>query len=374
MKAQIVIDLGFGDSGKGHTVDSLCIDAKHPIVVRFSGGQQCGHGVYMSEEKFHTHASFGSGTLRGVPSYFMNTCTMYLNNMLQEWVEFRHKGITPELYLHPLVKVTTPYDVAFNRMTHKCDDHGTVGLGVGATMDRSLNTGYKVFAMDFLTPTILLQKLEAVKKYYSDKVNLLGYSEEEFEEYYVKEEEAFKANMKHASTMFKIKDYQYLVAYETLIFEGSQGVMLDMDHGTFPNVTYAHTTCANAMEVANHLCDEVEMYYVTRCYLTRHGNGWLPEGENLQLINNHMETNQLCEYQGMFKTREISAELLNYALNVDECYISSSPVSKSLVITCLDQLPEFDPIKLYEGLTTNFNAVYTSNSHISSSLSSRKLI
>ena len=72
MKAQIVVGLGFGDEGKGITTDYLCSQNANSLVVRFSGGQQCGHNVCLGELS-HVHSNFGSGTLRGVPSFFLRT-------------------------------------------------------------------------------------------------------------------------------------------------------------------------------------------------------------------------------------------------------------------------------------------------------------
>src|SRR5215217_5832113 len=119
MKVSVVVDLAFGDSGKGVTVDSLCMDTGNPIVIRFSSGQQCGHTVYLDEKTSHIHSNFGSGTLRGVPSYFTRDCCMYLNTLAVEYAELEEKtGRKPVVTYHPLSIITTPYDVAFNRI---CD-------------------------------------------------------------------------------------------------------------------------------------------------------------------------------------------------------------------------------------------------------------
>ena len=76
-KAQIVLGSLLGDEGKGITTDYLC--KKNPfgtIVVRFSGGHQAGHNVKIGKVS-HVHSNLGSGTLRGVPSYFSEHCTFY---------------------------------------------------------------------------------------------------------------------------------------------------------------------------------------------------------------------------------------------------------------------------------------------------------
>jgi len=167
MEASIVVGLQFGDEGKGMSTDYLC--SLYPkdttVVVRFSGGQQAGHTVIHNGIK-HIHSNFGSGTLRGIPSYFSEHCCIYLNTIDTERSVLKEKGIEPKLTVHPLAKLTTPYDVAYNRIIEKINNHGSCGLGVGTTMKRHNETGYKLYAIDLVYPQLLLQKLENIKNYY----------------------------------------------------------------------------------------------------------------------------------------------------------------------------------------------------------------
>jgi len=64
-----------------------------------------------------------------------------------------------------------------------------------------------------------------------------------------------------------------------------------MDHGIFPNVTYSNTTCKNAVEICNKLNIFPDIYYITRCYQTRHGNGWMSNIKSFPIKNNKFETN-----------------------------------------------------------------------------------
>jgi adenylosuccinate synthase len=69
-----VIDLGFGDGGKGVAVDNICVNCDAvPLVIRFSGGQQCGHTVMPDAETKHVFSSFGSGTFVGAPTFLRLT-------------------------------------------------------------------------------------------------------------------------------------------------------------------------------------------------------------------------------------------------------------------------------------------------------------
>ena len=115
-----------------------------------------------------------------------------------------------------------------------------------------------------------------------------------------------------------------------------------MDHGIFPNVTYGNTTSKNAMEICDKLSipeGQREIFEVTRCYQTRHGHGWMSNTKPIQLINNQEEINVYNEWQTNFKIAELDYELLNYALTVEKNY--SRGIRKNLVMTCLDQRPDF---------------------------------
>ena len=151
--------------------------------------------------------------------------------------ELEEKGANVELHIHPLAKITTPFDVWQNRNNVRNLDDGTCGKGVGATMKR--NEGqYKLFAIDLIAPRqMLLEKLQKIGYYYG----FLNESEIDAEvDHYLEVIDKIKWN---------ISDYSFLEKYENLIFEGSQGILLDMDHGIFPNVTYANTTSKNASEI-----------------------------------------------------------------------------------------------------------------------------
>lgn len=336
MNAKIVIGLGFGDEGKGRVVDHLCSQASNGIVVRFSGGHQCGHTVTIKEKR-HVHSNYGAGTLRGLPSYFTEHTCFYLNTMEEERRLLRGLGAEPELYIHPLANMTTPYDVAWNRLTEKKNGHGSCGLGIAATMKRNLHTPYKLYAVDTLHPQILFMKLEGIKDYYRRMCKEAGFSEEEFDE--ICPDMRFLA-LCRKNTMFKVMGYDFLFDYEDVIFEGSQGVLLDMDHGIFPNVTYANTTSKNAMEVLKNFSHaRITMYYVTRCYQTRHGNGWMSNEETIELVNNFDETNIHNPWQGWFRTGKLDYGLLNYAIAIEGIYSSQFPCH--LAVTCLDHREGF---------------------------------
>ena len=362
MIGRIVIGSLFGDEGKGITTDYLC--KKNPwstIVVRFSGGQQAGHNVKIGKVS-HIHANFGSGALRGVPSYFSEHCTIYPVTMLRESSELKSKTFDlPQIFYHPLAHLTTPADVAYNRWRERKLNHGSVGIGVGATMKRNIETPLKVYAIDLANIPILFKKCQQIHHYY---VDLIGKDNPEIESYYDEMNQEFPHFNEAVKGMapfieMMIRDYDSLKRYDNIIFEGSQGIMLDMNHGIFPNVTYGNTTSKNALEICKHLdITDIQIFYVTRCYQTRHGVGWMSNEDPITLTNTQDEINVFNEWQKNFRIGEIDYELLNYAHSIDALY--SKDIPKNIVVTCLDQRPGFE--FEYHKLKTRFKQIYNSYS------------
>jgi len=355
--AKIVVGSIWGDEGKGITTDFLCRKKPYDtMVVRFSGGQQAGHNVKIDGVS-HVHSNFGSGTLRGAPSYFSHHCTIYPVTMFREAFELSEKHIPIEHYIHPLVNVTTPADVAWNRLTAPETNHGSCGIGVGATMKRNIESPYKVYGVDLNHIDSLKQKVTSVYRYYKDKLHLDFPRLKILEEIYNEESKYFWKYVEKIN--FEVRPYSFLKEYEDIVFEGSQGILLDMDHGIFPHVTYANTTSKNAISIARDLgIEDIEIFYVTRCYQTRHGEGWMSNQDEIELINTEDEINKFNEWQKDFKVTEIDYDLLNQSFEIDNIYSEGLP--KNLVVTCLDQREnfEFD----YDKLSTKFKKVYNSHS------------
>ena len=96
MKASIVVGLGFGDEGKGKVTDYLCSQySNDSIVIRYCGGPQAAHNVVLENGQSHIHSNFGSGTLRGIVSYFSEHCCIYINTLVNEYYVLVEKGAKP---------------------------------------------------------------------------------------------------------------------------------------------------------------------------------------------------------------------------------------------------------------------------------------
>ena len=352
--SKIVVGLGFGDEGKGRTTSYLCSVTYNPIVVRANGGHQAGHTVVHNGVR-HIFSTFGSGTLQGVPTYWHKNCTFFPTAVFNEHTILKKFLPKPKLYVHPLCPVTTPFDIIYNKEMEKRMGHGSVGVGFGATLQRQ-ESHYKLFVQDLYYENILREKLRNISMHYCrNGLVIEGRVIEDVADDLI---DRFVVMCNDVKEIIEVSDESIIEDYYP-IFEGAQGIMLDQDFGFFPNVTRSNTTSKNALEL---LSGEIakpfrfipEIYYVTRAYQTRHGNGYMTN-ENLcgvQLKNNEHETNKDNEFLGKFRKTVLDIDLLNYALECDNHF--STGITKNLVITCADQTGAFSTAVIGGRISTEF--------------------
>jgi len=249
--------------------------------------------------------------------------------------------------------VTLPLDLDVNHIEEVRNLHGTVGVGFGATIDRC-EKHYNLYVQDLLFDDVWTAKVAEIATYLIKTNKLMQCNMK----YVTEKMEGFVLAVKQMLDIVEIVGEPYLHDKEhRLIFEGAQGILLDKDFGFFPNVTRSNTTSKQAFEM-NQWAKEI--YYVTRCYQTRHGAGFMTNESELNLMNNEKETNKENLYQGKFRTGDLDINLLKYALTCDMNY--SQDIRKNLVITCIDQLKGADPEKLRDWLrsTVDFDKVFIS--------------
>ncbi len=337
----IVLGMGYGDEGKGVFTDYLSSKLDHPVVIRFNGGHQCGHTVVHAEGHFHVFSNFGAGTFRKIPTFFSRFCTIDPTGMARESGALRRLGVSPVLFADPLAMVTTPFDKFYNVNDRANLAHGTVGVGFGATIERNLGP-YKLYVQDLFFPAILGRKLAAVRDYYRIKFKARGLEScIEALELEIMRIEQFMRDVEIARGIIRLLTEKELFAmgFENHIFEGGQGILLDMDFGIFPHVTRSNTTSKNAFEILNRngQIPDATVYYLTRAYQSRHGNGWMSaENYPVTLVNNAHETNGPHGRQGEFRTGILDTDMLRYALQCDANFAGTA--GKQMVVSCMDQL------------------------------------
>lgn len=348
--ASIVIGLGYGDEGKGLVTDYCSSQFPDTLTIRFNGGQQAGHTVCLPGGRRHVFSSFGAGTWRGAATYWSAYCTVSPGALLNEYQALRQLKLKPVLYLDRHCPVTTHYDVLFNRLLENQRGegrHGSCGMGFGQTIARN-EDGLCFSVSELLDGTQAAPKLLEIRRYYireaeKQQLDFTGFDHEAEDLRFLNYITACRNLLN--KTLFLTTEQEIFSnkhSWQQYVFEGAQGVLLDMDYGHFPHVTRSHTSSKNALAMISRngaAFGKVSIFYVSRVYQTRHGEGPMNATQvQLHLKNNEQETNVFNAYQGNFKVAPLDTGALKRAIAHDEIY--SKGIPKNLVLTCADQLNE----------------------------------
>lgn len=350
----IILGCGFGDEGKGMTTDWVSNLYPGGLTVRFSGGHQCGHNVTLEDGTSHVFASFGAGTLRGNPTYIMDHCVFDPQGILKEGDTLREKGAVPVLYVHRDAPMVTPFDKISNINNTETMNHGSVGVGFGATHQRQ-EDHLSLVVGDMMHPSIVEIKLSNIRNHYKDVLKLYSVDViNQMEMDYLLSVDEFLKNPNYSI----VSDYPD--GFDHYVYEGSQGLLLDKDIGFFPHVTRSNTGLQNIIsDIADinednlaeffHTSGSVEIptpqiYIVSRGYATKHGNGYFNNEDQPNFIEGLTEpTNRDTSPQGKFRKGILDLNLLTYGLTkhcqiVDKLNVMGVTLQKNLVVTCLDHL------------------------------------
>lgn len=312
----IVVDLGFGDAGKGATVDWLCsAEAGLGVaaVVRFNGGAQAAHNV-IAEGRHHTFAQFGSGTFSGVPTLLSRHMLVEPIALAGEARQLAALGVPDPLSLLRIdgrALLTTPIHIAANRAREDArgsSRHGSCGRGIGETAWYALEHDAPTVS-DCLHPKVLRVKLQALAAHYGP---LIAPSEHRYEPI------ADLVDMySEFALAVRIVGGEQLARFARrgrLVFEGAQGVLLDEWRGFHPHTTWSTVEPRNAHAMLAEIGTTGDVLGVTRTYMTRHGAGPLPtEDPARHLPEPHNTTGR---YQGEFRSGHFDPILLRYAIAV----------------------------------------------------------
>lgn len=315
-----VVDLGFGDAGKGTVVDWLCATRPVPAVIRFNGGAQAGHNVVTEDGRSHTFAQFGSGTLRGVPTHLSRFMVVDPLALTAEADHLRALGV-PDPYglltVDPEALVATPYHRLANQareLARGSARHGSCGMGVGETMayalDRPLDA---VRAGDLAAPAVLSRKLDQLRAYLESVQASVGPVEGLARTPTVEECVSVLGMVASRLRLAGSAHLRRLRASGACVFEGAQGVLLDEWRGFHPYTTWSTTTFDNVVDLVG---DRFYRLGVLRCFTTRHGVGpMVTEDSDLaeDLVDPHNPTGP---WQGAFRVGHFDAVAHRYAVEV----------------------------------------------------------
>lgn len=337
MKAQIVVDLGFGDSGKGTTVDFLA--TKKSLVVKYCGGPQNAHNV-INEGRHHCFSQFGSGTFKGAGTFISKYCYVDPIALFNEAAHLEELGIEWDrlLAIDGECLIVTPYHAAINQAREyvRTNKHGSCGRGINETVRYAeLFPSDALRVEDFMNEKVALLKIGLLKQYALDEVYSLGIlnNKEIWELVNTRLEEYYEQCKEIADYISLPSNTKWLMNREHLVFEGSQGVLLDQDFGFFPHVTRSYTTDRNARELLKEYDykGDIETIGVIRTYMTRHGYGPFVTEADLDLPE---EFNKKGTWQGDFRVGYLDLPAIKYAIR---CCKQIDYLS----VTHMDRMPEY---------------------------------
>lgn len=280
MKKNIVV-LGtqWGDEGKGKIVDLLTDNAD--AVVRFQGGHNAGHTLIINGHKTVLHL-VPSGILReGVACYIGNGVVVEPEALIKEINELEQAGVDVKsrLRISSAAPVIMPYHIVLDQLREKAKGGkaiGTTGRGIGpAYEDKVARRGIRFG--DLFNPSLFKEKLSETLSYHNFVIeNYFKHDPLDFEVVYqnmLKLAEQLK--VMNSDVTSELHDLQ--TQDKSILLEGAQGSLLDIDHGTYPYVTSSNTTAGAASSGTGLGVTDIDYVLgITKAYTTRVGSGPFP--------------------------------------------------------------------------------------------------
>jgi adenylosuccinate synthase len=279
MPAIVVIGAQWGDEGKGKATDLL--GGQVQWVVRYQGGNNAGHTVVLPDgQKFALHL-IPSGILADdVTNVIGNGVVIDPSVLLDELAGLERRGVdTTRLIVSADAHLIMPYHVAIDRVTERFLGKakiGTTGRGIGpAYQDKIARVGVRV--QDLLDEKILRQKVEAALEF-KNQVLVKVYNRRALDPVRVVDTVLEQADrFAHRITDTRLVLNEALDAGEVVLLEGSQGTLLDVDHGTYPFVTSSNPTAGGACAGSGIGPTRItSVVGILKAYTTRVGSGPFP--------------------------------------------------------------------------------------------------
>ncbi len=280
MSAFVVLGAQWGDEGKGKMTDYLAEEAE--VIVRFQGGNNAGHTVEVGDKQYKLHL-IPSGIL------YDNKLNIIGNGVVVDpkalfteidYLEGEGVSVTPnKLIVSDRAHVIMPYHKVLDKLKEKArgkNDIGTTGKGIGPCYtDKYERSGIRI--CDLIDEEVFKEKLkeniEAKNKYI---INVLGgeaLSYDEILKEYLELAERLRPYVKDTS----VRLYDEIKEDKTVLFEGAQGMLLDIDYGTYPYVTSSNTTaCGVASGAGIGPTMITNAVGIAKAYTTRVGKGPFP--------------------------------------------------------------------------------------------------
>ncbi len=287
MSGTILVGAQWGDEGKGKIIDYLAQNAD--IVVRFNGGGNAGHTILYKGKEMKMHY-IPSGVFNKKQCILGNGVVINPEELLKEIAAVKKVGITPLLQISKRAQVILPHHIEIDRANGK--KIGTTGKGIGpAYMGKMERTNIRMG--ELVKDSAKKDITDILKKKKKEFIAKGIITEKEFAKF------CALTLTKYTTYGKKLKKYIEDTAYvindalrngKNVLFEGAQGVMLDIDFGTYPFVTSSNTIAQGALTGAGANPFYIKKVVgVSKAYTTRVGEGPFPtemKGKNGDILRN----------------------------------------------------------------------------------------
>lgn len=362
-KAIAIIGMNFGDEGKGHITNFLS-DEK-TLNIRFNGGAQSAHAVFLNDGRNHIFHQFGSGSMKGARTLFGSHLIVNPIFFVAEWAALSDKTSLREVFIDPRCRITTPYDMFINEFSsywRKKND--TTGIGINETVERSQFRQLRICMRDLIDKdeknliSILkkikeeyvpwrIQELKLPYNYFQGYLSKMSVSINQIEDVFIN---TIKSMLEFVVVW---PDYNLIDRYlkkerdRKIVFEGAQGFRLDQNRiSLMPYLTRSNTGLQNVFDCLKNVKTKIslDVYLVTRSYLTRHGEGPLWNEVEKPYDNVEEPTNPNNPYQGKMRYGYLNKTWYDEAINETRNYIKRNysksilDIKLSVAFTCLDQI------------------------------------
>lgn len=326
MKIQVVIGANYGDEGKGLVSGCLSREASHShekiLTVFYNGTSQRAH-TFEDE----VYRSMAAGTKYGSDTFYHEK---YVVDPISLFIAFARPIIDPRC------RIILPCDVITNRNKENergTDRHGSCGFGLFEAVKRSKDIAYDIRMKDLVGPTSeLLKKISKIKEKYGE------FNGDLYNEKYFMIARDYILKYCQVQTLEEILNSRH---YDRIIFEGGQGLMLGQNNiSDFPHLTPSNPGSDYIFSDVSRIkgADSIELFYVSRSYITRHGAGPMENECTKEDINPEIEdkTNIRNEFQGSLRFGRIDTESLQKRIQNDISLYHEVKPKVSLVFTHLN--------------------------------------
>ncbi|HYQ04276.1 MAG TPA: adenylosuccinate synthetase [Polyangiaceae bacterium] len=361
--ASIVVDLGFGDAGKGLLTDYLVRTTQADLVVRFNGGAQAGHNVVTRDGRHHTFSQLGSGSfVAGVKTHLARPVVVHPTALRVEAEHLASKGeadVLDRLSVDPACRVTTPFQQAAGRIRELLRGdarHGSCGVGFGETVKDSLESPELSLRFEDLyrperaRDRLFAQRARKLLEFEAlQNQPLLPALEREYSAFLepTLPDRWLAAASTVAQRVRPIRDESLGAEMGAVVFEGAQGVLLDEYVGFHPYTTFSQCGFAGALALLANcgFRGDVRRVGVLRSYMVRHGPGPLPTEDERVVAGTVEAHNETGPWQKHVRKGWPDLVLLDYALRacggVDELALTHGDALRAF--------PEYACCHTYEG-------------------------